>query len=332
MDTVTQALLGATVARAAVGERLGARARAWGAAAGVLPDVDMAFLALGDPLAEFRHHRGVTHSVLFAPLVAPVLAALVLRGERARGRGGSYADWLRVMFLALFTHPLLDVFTSYGTQLLWPLSRHRFAVDAVAILDPFYTVMLLPAALLSGDVAGRGRRWAAAGVAASTLYLGYGAWLNGRAEAQAAADLRSRGIEARVRAYPTLLQPWVRRVVARSGDRVHVGHVSTLSGGRAPWAAFTEPADPRIDAVRATADGALFEWFAAGQTTGRVVEGGRAVEVEDLRYGGPAGPPDHGLWGIRMSLGPDGQPAGRAARFNRRPAPGPSLRALREAL
>ena len=41
MDSLTQAVLGATVGEAVAGPRIGRRAALWGAVAGTLPDLDI---------------------------------------------------------------------------------------------------------------------------------------------------------------------------------------------------------------------------------------------------------------------------------------------------
>ncbi|XOT98672.1 metal-dependent hydrolase, partial [Alcaligenes pakistanensis] len=43
----------------------------------------------------------------------------------------------------LITHPLLDAFTSYGTQLLWPLAATPATWSSIFIIDPLYTLPLL---------------------------------------------------------------------------------------------------------------------------------------------------------------------------------------------
>lgn len=42
----------------------------------------------------------------------------------------------------MVTHVLLDLFTSWGTQVLWPL-QYRFAFKTIFVIDPLYTIPLL---------------------------------------------------------------------------------------------------------------------------------------------------------------------------------------------
>lgn len=334
MDTITQGLLGAVCGQALYADKLGwKRAAAWGAVGGLIPDIDVLPIAFLGPLAEFKYHRALTHSLWFSLVAGPLLGWAVWRRHQRRrtadaraGDAGSLAAWVGLFIVALLTHPLLDLFTTYGTMLLWP-NPHRFALDAVAIIDPIYSGLLV-LALLAGRLA-RGPRGLAlaqaAGVVAlvtTTWFLFYGKYLNDEAELEARRQLASRtGAALTVHAYPTLFQPWLRRIVARDGRDVYVGLLSTWAPHPVRFGHFVEPRDARIDAALQTPEGELFTWFAMGQTTARVLdgEGGRAsVEVDDLRYG-YGDEPGHGLWGLRFPLGPDGRPSGPGERFNRRP-------------
>ena len=148
--------------------------------------------------------------------------------------------------------------------------------------------------------------------------------MNHYTEAYARRQLREEGVEAaRVSAYPTLLQLPYRRVVARSGDDVRIGFVTLLRPRPIQWERFTQASGPAVEAARATSEVRLFEWFAMGEATPRVVQDGAVVRVEfdDLRYGLPGRPRD-GLWGVRLALDASGRPLGPAERFDRElPAP-----------
>lgn len=87
-------------------------ARFWivGAAAAVVPDLDFIGYRLGVPYESVFGHRGATHSLLFAAILATALL-LLFRGEqweRARGK-----LWL-FLFLATASHGVLDAMTDGG--------------------------------------------------------------------------------------------------------------------------------------------------------------------------------------------------------------------------
>ena len=52
-------------------------------------------------------------------------------------------QWRWMWFFALVTHPILDSFTQYGTQLLAPFSNYRAAISNISVADPAYTVLFL---------------------------------------------------------------------------------------------------------------------------------------------------------------------------------------------
>ena len=174
MDSLTQIVLGAAVAAAIAPPQHRRAALLAGAALGTLPDLDVlpVNLLTGDPVERMIWHRSFSHSLLVLPLVAWALWAWY------RGRGGRVAQspqrWFWAMQLALVTHPLLDGFTIYGTQLLWPLPLQPTMWSSIFIIDPLYTVWLLLACVASWF--GRERAWAAralaVGLALSSLYLG----------------------------------------------------------------------------------------------------------------------------------------------------------------
>src|SRR5690606_31517849 len=122
MDSLTQIVLGASVAAAVAPAKHRRAALLAGAALGTLPDLDSLPISLltDDPVALMTLHRGASHSLLVLPLVGWLLWAMF------RSRGGRVAEapgrWFWAIQLALITHPLLDAFTVYGTQLLWPLA------------------------------------------------------------------------------------------------------------------------------------------------------------------------------------------------------------------
>ncbi len=98
--------------------RVAPRAVALGALATVLPDADVVAFAFGIPYGSTFGHRGFTHSILFAVLVAALLTRLV--------RGG--ASTFAFLFLCAISHPLLDAMTNGGLGIAFfsPFDRERY--------------------------------------------------------------------------------------------------------------------------------------------------------------------------------------------------------------
>ncbi|MFN4090772.1 MAG: metal-dependent hydrolase [Alphaproteobacteria bacterium] len=314
MDTVTQMLFGATVAQAGFRHRLGRKAIVAGAVLGLVPDLDVAVGWVAGPFAAWEHHRGLTHSLFFGPVVGPLIGWGLWRFHRHRTVDRSdvvsrdtLRAWTWLAILVLMTHPLIDLFTSYGTQLLWPFTDTRFAIDALPIIDPVYSAILL-AVVIIGSLARTRPRFAQDMAATALILIGaysLGGWaINDHVKRVAAADF---GEAAAIDAYPMLFQPYYRRVLARTPEAAHVGYYSVLNPRPIDWRAYPVETDPAIEPVRATSEAALFEWFSMDRVLWRAAPdpaGGTRVEATDLRYGLP-GDTDHGFWGITANVGAD---------------------------
>jgi inner membrane protein len=172
VDSLTQAVLGASVAGVCAPAGHRRKALLVGAALGTLPDLDVV-IDYGDPVANFTYHRGFSHS-LFVLAPFAILLWLALRRWWAPVREAPLG-WFAAIFLALITHPLLDAHTVYGTQLWWPLSVPPTMWSTLFIIDPLYTLPLLVGvvAALFWPNHPRSTRVLKAGVALSTLYIGW---------------------------------------------------------------------------------------------------------------------------------------------------------------
>lgn len=323
MEPVTQALLGAAVGQLGWRHRLGRRALLWGALVGMLPDLDVIAVGWHRGFGEFVYHRGTSHSLWFGCAVGPMLGWWLWW---RRGRTDPIAAWIGLCVAVLVTHPLLDVFTPYGTQLFAPFDRTRFAWQGIGIIDPFYTAPLALAVVFGARraVGARAARVAAAvALTLTTVYIGWGVWLNERAEAQVTAELRSQGrAPATVRVYPTLFQPFLRRVVVRGPEGVRVGLHTPIGDGSPFWEGeFQESTPgPLVRDLLDSWEGRTFTRFAMEETTTHVrqVPQGTLVEIEDLRYAFPGEGPNRGLWGIRALYDASGRRIGQVERYGRR--------------
>ncbi|BAO55629.1 metal-dependent hydrolase [Nonlabens marinus] len=137
MDSLTQIVLGAAVGEAVLGRRVGNKALLYGAIAGTIPDLDVLVQNFADTITATEAHRGFSHSIIFCVLAAPLLGGLVNKIESKQKLG--WKPWAWLFFWCLFTHPLLDCFTTWGTQLFWPFDW-RIAFNSIFVIDPLYTI------------------------------------------------------------------------------------------------------------------------------------------------------------------------------------------------
>jgi inner membrane protein len=254
MDTLTHALSGALVARVIAARRapamplppagpaVGRLSAPWdgepgapapwqcvivGFVAGAFPDSDVVTQWFG-AVAYLTHHRGLTHSVVMLPLWAGLVAWLmawcftVTRTQRS-----GWKSLYLVALGAIAVHIAGDWITQFGTMLLQPLSRERFGLGAMFIIDLVFSGLLLGALLLAA--LWPRRRWPAVlGLAAAAAWVGV-AWV-GQQEALAAGErhARSLGLTAPVvDVMPRPASPFNWTVSVFDGERYHLAHLNT---------------------------------------------------------------------------------------------------------
>jgi inner membrane protein len=96
-----------------------------GAVCSVIPDLDVIGFRFGIHYGDFWGHRGFTHSILFAALLAAVVCSLGFR----RGIPGLrfFSIWI-YLFLATASHGFLDAMTDGGLGVAFfsPFNNHRY--------------------------------------------------------------------------------------------------------------------------------------------------------------------------------------------------------------
>ena len=252
MDSLSQIVLGASVQGAILGKYQGRKAYLYGAMLGTLPDLDV-LIRYGDPVSNMTYHRGFSHSLI-------VLTALGLGGAWLISR---YYQWRNMplpystkrlalaMTLALTTHPILDSFTVYGTQLFWPLQESLpltpFSIASVFIIDPLYTLPLL-IAMIIGLVKGRKlsifksglldnyQRLAVWMLIVSSSYLLLSLGLKYHAQNKAEQTLASAGIDniVRIKTMPVLPTILMWRTLAEDDQNQLIELRGSVLDGRLP--------------------------------------------------------------------------------------------------
>ncbi|MGB5942198.1 MAG: metal-dependent hydrolase [Leeuwenhoekiella sp.] len=194
MDSLTQIVLGAAVGEATLGKKVGNKAMLWGAIAGTIPDLDTIVGNFLDPVTAIEIHRGFSHSIVFSALAAPIFGWLVSKIHQKEKVGWKSWGWL--FFWGLFTHPLLDVHTTWGTQLFWPF-ENRLAIQNIFVIDPLYTVPFIICLILAmrlPRVSEKRRLYNAMGLFLSSAYLVISLFLKGIAFNRFETALGDQGI------------------------------------------------------------------------------------------------------------------------------------------
>jgi inner membrane protein len=192
------------------------------------------------------------------------------------------------ILLALTTHPLLDAFTVYGTQLLWPLPPSPVMWSSLWIIDPLYTLPLLMGVLVAA-VCGpsvSARRWLWLGVMLSSAYLLWSLIGKFMAERQADIALQPLGLHEAPRfSVPMPLNTLLWQVVVMTPHGYLVGEHS-LVADRKPMQFRSYPSDTvALESARQTVPALQrLLWFNHGFMKASVDPRGRLV-VADLRMG-----------------------------------------------
>ena len=194
MEPVTHFMTGACLARAGFNRKAAYATLAMTLAAET-PDLDVLWSIRG-PVANFQHHRGITHTFLALPVEALVVVVFVWLVHKWRerrlsreqssmpDRAGATPPSLTAaplrwgllygfVLIALLSHILLDWTNNYGVRPLFPFHPHWYAGSFVFIFEPVMFLALLlgllaPAlfGLVSSEIGARrstfrGRGWAA---------------------------------------------------------------------------------------------------------------------------------------------------------------------------
>ncbi len=171
MDSLSQIVLGAAVGEKLLGKKLGNKALLYGAIVGTIPDLDVYIGKLFDPITAIEIHRGFSHSILFFVLISPLLGWVLSKLEKRNNV--SFRQATVFWFLGLFTHALLDAFTTWGTQLLYPFDI-RFSMHSIFVIDPLYTLPFLFCLLMVMSykrLNPKRQKWNNLGLIISTGYL-----------------------------------------------------------------------------------------------------------------------------------------------------------------
>lgn len=286
MDSITHLFFGGAIAAAIAPAKNRRAALLAGAALNTLPDLDSLFIALAtdDPVSLMTVHRSFSHSLF----VLPFLAWLIWWGFKRRGKrvAESPVRWFWAIQLSLVSHPLLDAFTVYGTQLFWPLHAPPVMISSLFIIDPLYTVCLLVGCVVAWFAREKilAQRALLAGLVLSTAYLGWSLLAKSKVDARADQALAAMGLRNAPRfSVPMPLNTLLWQVVAMTPDGYVIGDRSLVAdhgamrfkGYKSDTQALGEARN--IPAVQELA------WFNHGFMRTQVV--GDELVLSDLRMG-----------------------------------------------
>ena len=281
MDSVTQLVLGASVAAVCVPAQHRRRALVLGAALGTLPDLDV-IIDYGNAVANFTLHRGFSHSLLvLVPFAA--LLWLILRRYYTPVRE-TPRPWFWAILLALITHPLLDAHTAYGTQLFWPLAVTPTMWSTLFIIDPLYTLPLLVAVIvvLLAPIRASAKTALKTGLIVSCLYLSW-SWVAKLVVTSVVAErFEMAGEQLKVFTTPTPFNTLMWRIVVMEPDSYQEGYYHFLRRDSMSFSRI-DRGQMLFEQVKHVPDVQQLEWFADSFNRADVIE--EQLVITDLRMG-----------------------------------------------
>jgi inner membrane protein len=303
MDSITHIFLGGAIAHSILPARKGHAALVgWrsafllGALAATFPDFDV-FLRTGNTITDHALHRSFMHSFLLVPLLAAISAAPFLALKRFRP---AWKSLLLAAFLATLSHPLLDTLTSYGTQLLWPFSHHRFALDVIAVVDLPYTILLILGLIIAWRK--HNPRLSRITLALAALYLAFAFLQHHRAQnaQQQILALRGHAHAINPRVLPEIGAPLNYRSIYILNNRIYADalRIPLFAPPRLRTGASIPLAPPPTGLPSTTLkDFQTFSWFADGFVA---PDPFHPNFLADMRYTGTLNAFD-AIWGVRLS-------------------------------
>jgi inner membrane protein len=283
MDPVTHFTTGALAGRVLDDRLTGWKAMVFCLAAAGLPDVDS--LIGSGPEDYLIHHRSFTHSIMGIAILAAVLSGFFKILWRDVAFKRLFLIALGIMLLEVY----LDLATTFGTQILWPFSRHRFAFPGMFIIDPFFTLGLLGIFVLTLVLKGKRKSLGWLGLAVAVVYplinLGIGAVLENRlAKRLPAAGGDFYGIHVTT----DLLTPLYWKVITEDDRRYGLGSVKLSLSASVPYLEVFQKPDAAL-VKQLSEEASIFHtwfWFARYPAVWSVeeIDDGREVTFADLRF------------------------------------------------
>lgn len=277
MDTITHGLAGASigvVASSLIGDgSMQVALIASTTIAALLPDLDYIFALINKPLLAWRWHRVIFHNVF----IFPFIALLVALGVQLFSTTEIPLLWLvGLNFAALLSHIFLDLLTSFGTAIFYPLSTKRYAWGTHFLTDPMVGIILAISLFPSLTW------WALLGLA---VYLLFSVALKWRAWQLAKRQRDAQGLSA----YPVYIRPrtfapwqWLAVIVKENEyaffylSPFHVGSMQTTSRGLDTQAANLVDKEALMSYFLSISD------FPRYEDTER--DGQPAIVVEDIQW------------------------------------------------
>jgi inner membrane protein len=280
MEPITHFLTGACIGRAGLNRKT-AYATLVATLAAEAADLDILW-SLRGPVEELKHHRGITHTLIGAPVVAAVVvgAVALLHLVRKRRPGAQPVSWLWLYLaslIAALSHILLDWTNNYGVRPFFPFNPRWYSGSIVFIAEPilwtlFALALILPAifGITDREIGARrqpfrGRGWAIFALGGMVVLWGWRWFEQGQARTLLDHTQVASAPVLRVALEPYPVNPWRWHAILETPTYYRTAEVNTLTGAIESDSnadiLYKPESTPAVEAARRTLLGQVYlDW------------------------------------------------------------------------
>jgi len=236
MDTLTHAIVGATLACATTGKSgnknaIPVKTRVWiGGLAAAFPDIDF-ITALINPLTFISDwHRAETHSFVMLPVWALLLGIVFAVTVK---RKHQWREFVLICGISILSHIFTDLITSWGTEIFAPLSNYRASWGVTFIIDPYFSLIIFFGLIIA--LIKNSRLVAQVAVVLLATYIGFQSLL--KLQAHKIGEhyaSENKLLPASVSALPQPFSPFNWKVIVDAGENYHVTYVDLFADENKP--------------------------------------------------------------------------------------------------
>lgn len=201
----------------------------------------------------------------------------------------SYKEWILLFFWSIFTHPILDAFTAYGTQLFQPFSDYRVAFNTISVVDPIYTFPFLLCLIIGANIQRKKKlrfRLTVLGIILSSAYLLWTVQHRQHINQVFTLSLGKQNVDyQRLRITPTIFNNMLWQGVVETDTGFYFGLYSRFD--KIPEVSFPDPIAKNHELLMPYADDEnvqLLQWFTEGYYGVAKREDGKYI-LYDMRFG-----------------------------------------------
>ena len=225
----------------------------------------------------------------------------------------SYSELYWFFFWTTVTHPILDCFTVYGTQLFAPLSRIRISWDNISVVDPAYTLLFGIPLVISALYSRQDKLrlvFCTMGLVLSTLYLNGTFHTKNKVNHIIESSLSKNRVEySRFMNNPTIFNNILWTSTVETKEAFLFGNYSLLDKSEnVIFKSIPKNYDLLSAAKEDDYDVNTIKWFSKGYYTVLKRKDGR-LQVNDMRYGtfgGDGSNPDDYIFRFILNLDKNG--------------------------